>query len=387
MKKQSLLYFSFLFIALTLGAQTSPLVLVSQQGELSYKGESKKNLDIAPGALLSINGHLKLKDKSTAVLLCNEGFNVLMSGKVDLKKLCGDSVSVKSLGLDGSFSQSILSSVELAYVAKDQNSGWINVKDAKMNAGDGWGAGEKGGWGAGEKGGWGAGEKGGWGAGEKGGWGAGEKGGWGAGEKGGWGAGEKGGWGAGEKGGWGGNGNSIHLIMPFGKATGKSVRFSWSKPANANSFMLRIMDANQVVLDSMVVKDTFAMVDLTRKTMVAGEHYSWNVTAMGDSPISSNTLMFAPMAGDAKKAIQSKISKSKIYYKLDPVAKMLMEAVAYEQEQMYYHAADTYMKTKKQDSKNNLAKMMHAAFWMRGGMTILADSAMNPQKNIETLND
>ncbi len=330
MKKQSLLYFSFLFIALTLGAQTSPLVLVSQQGELSYKGESKKNLDIAPGALLSINGHLKLKDKSTAVLLCNEGFNVLMSGKVDLKKLCGDSVSVKSLGLDGSFSQSILSSVELAYVAKDQNSGWINVKDAKMKAGDGWGAGEKGGWGAGEKG------------------------------------------------GWGGNGNSIHLIMPFGKATGKSVRFSWSKPANANSFILKIMDANQVVIDSMVVKDTFAMVDLTRKTMVAGEHYSWNVTAMGDSPISSNTLMFAPMAGDAKKAIQSKISKSKIYYKLDPVAKMLMEAVAYEQEQMYYHAADTYMKTKKQDSKNNLAKMMHAAFWMRGGMTILADSAMNP---------
>jgi len=323
-----------------LGAQTTPLVLVSKIGSMTYKGESKKNLELVPGSLLSLKGSLKIKEKSSAVILCNEGFNILSAGKADLSKLCGDSVSKRSLGIDGAFSKHIYLALKLNYLLKDQSPGWTAAK-----SGDGWGQKDIDGWGQKDIDGWG--------------------------QK------DIDGWGQKDIDGWGGKGNKIHLILPVGKISKKSVRFSWSKPAGATSYTVRILDAEKSVLDSMVVTDTFAVIDLSKKILMVGQRYSWNVSSNGDVPIVSNTLQIETMAGDERKAIQTKFAKSRIYYKLDPAAKLLMEAVALEQDQMFNAASETYTKAQKLDSKNNLVKMMHAAFWLRGNLPVLVDWAVS----------
>ncbi|MFN8281200.1 MAG: hypothetical protein U0V49_13055 [Saprospiraceae bacterium] len=392
MKKNVILNLLFLLISAQIFAQTSPLVLVSAQSELTYKGQSGKKVNIGPGALLALNGSVKIKGKLPVVLLCNEGFNILPEGKTDLSKICGGNTSFKSTGIDGAFANAILASTELAYLNRDQVNEWSMVRDPKNAAGDGWGVGDKGGWGVGDKGGWGVGDKGGWGVGDKGGWGVGDKGGWGVGDKGGWGVGDKGGWGVGDKGGWGvgdkggwgvgdkggwgGNGNFIHLIMPIGKLNGKMIRFSWSQPSGPKKYLLRVMDQNGLVVDSATVMDTFINLDLTKRPLVAGTRYSWNVTTVEGEMVKSNELPFEWAPGDPKKAIQSKMSRSKIYYKLDASAKAMMEAVAYEEQSMWYHAADTYSKAKSQDKLNNLVRMMAAAFWTRGRQDVMASEAL-----------
>ncbi|HNC37104.1 MAG TPA: hypothetical protein PLD32_11105 [Saprospiraceae bacterium] len=325
-------------------AQTSPLILVSAQSEITYKGQNGKKVNIGPGALLALNGSIKIKGKLPVVLLCNEGFNILPEGKTDLSKICGGNTSVKSIGIDGAYADAILASTELAYLNRDQVNEWSMVRDPKNAAGDGWGVGEKGGWGVGEKGGWGVGEK--------------------------------GGWGVGEKGGWGGSGNFVHLIMPIGKVNGKMIRFSWSQPAGPKKYLLRVMDQNGLIIDSVAVTDTFINLDLSKRPLVAGTRYSWNVTTVEGQMVKSNELPFEWAPGDPKKAIQNKMSKSKIYYKLDASAKAMMEAVAYEEQAMWYHAADIYAKTKSQDKQNNLVKMMAAAFWTRGKQDVMASEAL-----------
>jgi hypothetical protein len=355
-----------------LGAQTTPLVLVSKIGSMTYKGESKKNLDVGPGSLLSLKGNFRIKEKSSAVILCNEGFNILSAGKADLSKLCGDSVSKRSLGIDGSFSRHILKALKLTFLLKDQASGWGALKN-----GDGWGKQEQDGWGKQEQDGWGKQEQDGWGKQEQDGWGKQEQDGWGKQEQDGWGKQEQDGWGKQEQDGWGGKGTKIHLILPVGKLSKKSTRFSWSRPNGASSYTLRILDAEKMVLDSMVVTDTFAVIDLSKKNLMVGQRYSWNVSSNGDVPIVSNTLQFETMAADEKKAIQTKFAKSRIYYKLDPAAKLLMEAVALEQDQMFNAASETYTKAQNLDPKNILVKMMHAAFWMRGDLPVMAESAVS----------
>ncbi|MEO6190653.1 MAG: hypothetical protein ABIO44_10160, partial [Saprospiraceae bacterium] len=137
MKKQFQLLISFLVLSSVVFAQTTPMVLVYVQGNIKYKGESKKSLDIGPGALLSINGTIKLDDKSNAMILCNSGFQSLSKGKTAIKKICGGTDDLRSINFDGTFSDYILSAIELTHLVKDQNSGWINVQDEKMMAGDG----------------------------------------------------------------------------------------------------------------------------------------------------------------------------------------------------------------------------------------------------------
>ncbi len=377
MKKQILISFFFLLVSLILVGQSSPIVLVSSTGKITYVNGTKPPMTIASGAVLDPNGIVTLPEKGAAMIFCNGEYKKLSKGKNVLSKVCGGSTSTKSLNIDGRVADFIVSSLQLALVAEGHTSGWARVTDSKSFAGDGWGAGTgKDGWGAGTgKDGWGAGTgKDGWGAGTgKDGWGAGTgKDGWGAGTG-------KDGWGAGTgKDGWGGIGKKIHLILPIGKLEAKLIRFSWSKPANSTSYKLEIMDENKAVVHTVTVKDTFADVDLKKLHLKNEEHYSWMVSSVENAESVSDTYQFAIESMDAKKTTEAKLSKSKIYSKADQTTRSLMETVVLESDNWYYDAAQIFSKLKKKDSKNNLVNMMHAAFWMRSGVTEMAEIAIMP---------
>jgi hypothetical protein len=386
MKKQILISFFFLLVSLILVGQSSPIVLVSSTGKITYVNGTKPPMTIASGAVLDPNGIVTLPEKGAAMIFCNGEYKKLSKGKNVLNKLCGGSTSTKSLNIDGRVADFIVSSLQLALVAEGHTSGWARVTDSKSFAGDGWGTQGKDGWGTQGKDGWGTQGKDGWGTQGKDGWGTQGKDGWGTQGKDGWGTQGKDGWGTqgkdgwGTQGkdGWGGIGKKIHLILPVGKLEAKLIRFSWSKPANSTSYKLEIMDENKTLVHSAIVKDTFADVDLKKLHLKNEERYSWMVSSVESAESVSDTYQFAIESMDAKKTTEAKLSKSKIYSKADQTTRSLMETVVLESDNWYYDAAQIFSKLKKKDSKNNLVNMMHAAFWMRSGVTEMAEIAIMP---------
>ncbi|MBK6543921.1 MAG: hypothetical protein IPG12_01360 [Saprospiraceae bacterium] len=420
MKNQVLFFISFFGIGLSLIAQTTPIVVVSTHGKMNLITEAKKTLRVGPGAVLAVTGTLNLPAKTTAMIFCNGQFKNLKTGKTSVKDICGGNENKRSLSIDGKFGDYIVSAVELAHIAAQQNAGWMNVKDPKRLSGDGWGTGgSKGGndgWGTGGSktgnDGWGATQYGkdGWGTGgsksgndgwgslssnkSADGWGTGGSksgnDGWGTGGSksgnDGWGTGGSksgnDGWGTGGSksgnDGWGGLGKSIHLILPLGKLEAKLIRFSWSKPAYSGSYKLEILDAGSKVIHSVTVKDTFADIDLMKLVINHEEQYNWKITASDTAGMVSNVYGFSVVSKESKKEAEAKLAKSKIYAKADQSTRLMMEAVVYEDAEFFYDAAQLYNKLKLKDSLNNLGHMLHAAFWMRGGMFVMSDTAIMP---------
>ncbi len=378
MKKQIVFFISFLFSLSMVIGQNSPIIVVSSTGKVSYANGTNMPTRIASGAVLDPNGVVTLPKKTSAMIFCNGSYKKLATGKNSLKKVCGGKENMRSLNVDGKVADFMVSAAQLALVANGHNSGWAKITDPKGLGGDGWGTGQKDGWGTGQKDGWGTGQKDGWGTGQKDGWGTGQKDGWGTGQKDGWGTGQKDGWGTGQKDGWGGSGKKIYLILPIGKLEAKTTHFSWSRPSGTNSYKVQIMDQNKKEIHSVIVKDTFADIDLKKLVINHEEQYSWMVTSVDNGEIVSNSYQFAIETMDAKKSVIAKLSKSKIYATADATTRSLMETVVLEDDDWFYDAAQIFKQLKKKDANNNLVNMMHAAFWARGSAFEMADAAVMP---------
>jgi hypothetical protein len=386
MKKQLLFFISFLFTLSMVMAQNSPIIVVSSTGKVSYANGTNMPTRIASGAVLDPNGVITLPAKTSAMIFCNGSYKKLATGKNSLKKICGSKENMRSLNVDTKVADFMVSAAQLALIANGHNSGWAKITDPKGVGGDGWGtSGGKDGWGtSGGKDGWGtSGGKDGWGtSGGKDGWGtSGGKDGWGtSGGKDGWGtSGGKDGWGtSGGKDGWGGVGKKIYLIMPIGKLVSQKTHFSWSRPGGTTSYKLQIFDQNKKEIHSVVVKDTFADIDLNKVVINHEEQYSWKVSSMENAESVSNEYQFAIESKDSRKAVLAKLNKSKIYATADATTRALMEAVVLEDDDWFYDVSQIFMQLKKKDASNNLVNMMHAAFWVRGYSFEMADAAVMP---------
>ncbi len=188
---------------------------------------------------------------------------------------------------------------------------------------------------------------------------------------------QKDGWGnQQQKDGWGGQGKRIHLIMPIGKLEAKPTHFSWSRPANTSAYKIEIRDMNGKEVFSTIVKDTFSDINIKDLNLNVEEVYFWRVSDAYCGFSESNIYDFAVQAEDAKQSSIDKINKSRIYATADETTKSLIEAVQFEEDQWYYDVSQIFKRLKEKNPENNLVKMLHAAFWMRGGQTVMADAAV-----------
>jgi hypothetical protein len=183
-----------------------------------------------------------------------------------------------------------------------------------------------------------------------------------------------------QKDGWGGQGRRIHLIMPIGKLEAKSTHFSWSRPANTSAYKIEIRDMNGKEVYANVVKDTFLYINLKDLNLAVEDVYYWRVSDAYCGFSESNIYDFAIQTEEAKNSSLAKLSKSKIYATADETTRGLIEAVQFEEDHWYYEVSQIYKKLKEKNPDNNLVKMLHAAFWMRGGQTVMADAAVLPAK-------
>ena len=182
----------------------------------------------------------------------------------------------------------------------------------------------------------------------------------------------------GAKDGWGGVGKHIHLILPAGKLELKSTEFSWSRPANTTSYQLVIKNSTGKNIHTLQVNDTFVDVDLKKIKLKYDEEYQWVVSSVQTPTISSSTNSIVIEKMEPSNSPETKLSKSKIYNQADVTTQLLMKAIILENDEWYYEAALIYKTLKNKEPKNQLVKMMHAAFWYRGDIYEMADAAVMP---------
>ncbi len=368
MLKQSILSIAAVYLGLFAFAQEErlPVILAAAQGKpLIYRSpDGGGKMKLITGAALKREGSLQLKKGSRAVLFYNGDFQQVEGKKVfSLAEVFpNQDKPVLRLDFQSTFVNYLSAAINLAADPDNAADAWGGVKTEK-GTGDGWGGikTEKGtgdGWGGVKT----------------------EKGtgdGWGGIKT------EKGtgdGWGniKTEKGtgdGWGGKGEGITAILPFGNLLPSAADFYWSKPAGSNSYQVTILDLAGNIVAEKLVRDTFCSFDLTSAPFAAGNVYQWRVAPADNLASSSNLLTFKLSDADAQAAATLRAERSSMYAQSPESLRGLMRAVALERSDWYAAAAETYREVQKADPKNGLARLMHAAFWMRYGLKEMATPA------------
>ncbi len=361
MFKSPILFAIALLLACSLPAQKEqPVILVSSKGKVCYQSPAGgKYQKVAAGAMLRNTGALKLSGKASATVYANGKFEMLGKGNHALASIYGVDDNMRKNNFDTEFGDFLTAAVLLAAAAQGHSPAWLAITDPKTT-GDGWGITDPkkstDGWGIVDP------KK------SSDGWGIVDP------KK------SSDGWGIVDpkksSDGWGGKGNKITLILPFGKLLPESVRFSWSKPANAATYKLDIMDPSKQKIHTATVRDTFFDLDLRSLSLTPGIHYFWQVTVPGNTDLVSNTLEFSLDTKENRTEALHELSTSKLYPIADPATHAMMEALALEVYEWYSPAANTYAALLEQYPKNNMVRMMYAAFWMRYGLRQMADKAV-----------
>jgi len=353
MKNQILIWACLLLCGESIQAQDIvPVALVAASGKVVYTSAGAKQ-KLVPGAVMKPSGTLTLGKKSSVLLLCDGQFKQL-KGKQSATlstQFQEPAPGAPRLSFDLIFSNYVMSALQLAASPESAGDGWGAVRTG-TGTGDGWGA-VRTGTGTGD------------------GWGS-VRTGTGTGD--GWGV-VRTGTGTGD--GWGGKGNNIRAIQPFGKLMPGSAVFRWSKPAGNRTFKLTISDLhNQTVLETNTL-DTFYTVDLTKAPFQAGTKYQWSVASDEAPAAVSNTLQMELSDDAQRNAAIERVQRAASYAQNPPDVQQLMQAVSLEQADFFAEAAGIYSALQKTQPKNQLVRLMHAAFWMRYGLKEVAREAFS----------
>jgi hypothetical protein len=339
-----LLYFAGL-------AQTEapPAILVSSGGKLTYRTlNSKKQQKLVDGAVLKNTGTIRLKKRSSALLLSNGNLvQVSTKGKYPLTELFPQGQDeTQRLNFDVTFSDYLMSAVLLAADSGNSGDAWSGIRTS-TGSGDGWGGirtstGSGDGWGGirtstGSGDGWG---------------------------------GIRTSTGSGD--GWGGQGTKIFAIQPMGKILPKATVFRWSRPAGNPTYRLQLKDENGQVLLETSTRDTAFTVDLSQAVFSGAGRIEWQVAAEGSGGAVSNPLLFAFATPEDIAAALAPAKAAPTYANATPTVQQLMEATALERKDFFDAAAQRYQDVQRTDARSEMVRLMHAAFWLRHGMKSMA---------------
>lgn len=366
MIKKSILFVCAVCLwAAAVAQDEAPVILASSQGKITYQSPSVKGKQkLVNGAVLRRAGTVKLSKKSSALLLSNGHFRQVEGKKtVSLgEQFAAVDDGMVRLNFEYAFSNYIGSAVVMAASPESAGDGWGNIKTSK-GVGDGWGAirtssGVGDGWG-GVRTSSGVGD--------------------------GWGSirtssGVGDGWGAirtssGVGDGWGGKGNKIRAIMPFGKILPSATTLYWSKPAGNHSFKVSVMGSDNQMVFETTTQDTFFNLNPAQHNLEVGQQYQWRVAAVADPAMSSNTLGFELSTADELTQAVTRAERAEIYKQSPESLRGLMRAVSFERDEWFGAAAEAYSQIQKADPKNEMARLMHAAFWVRYGLREKASQA------------
>ena len=321
-----------------------PVVLVAAKGKIKYTSTDGMTGKILTGAVLRRGGSLQLKKKNQVVLFHNGHFRQL-EGKqsVPLASQFPEGENMVDLDFAMTFGNYVMAAVDRAANPKNSDDAWGTVKTTG-GSGDGWGTVKSTG-GSGD------------------GWGTVKSTG-GSGD--GWGTVKPTG-GSGD--GFGDKGLIIWAIQPFGKVSGKEpVRLYWSKPSGNPEFYIRIQDEAGQTVKETTTRDTSWTLEPIAAGLKEGAFYQWDVSVKGAADQKSNTLTFGIGSPDELTEVMKKVENSAVYKRGPESLRGLMSAIALEQKDWYHAAAEVYDKIQKNNPKDQMVRLMHAAFWVRYGL-------------------
>jgi hypothetical protein len=364
MRNQLLLWIFLLLGSAAQAQEGQAALIVSTQGKVKYLAASTQKASKAvPGAVLKMDGRLKLGKNARVLLYGNERYvTISQPGTYSIQKVCAET-GTQTLGFEYDLGEYLVEAASFAAFANNQNFYWIKPI---AKTGDGWSSGMPGskggssGWGTGMPG-----SKGG-----SSGWGTGMPG-----SKGG-----SSGWGTGMPGskggssGWGTLYDGVLPIMPFGKIAPQPTTFYWSNPKKATTFKLVIQDeANNTVFEKLV-RDTFLVVDISNLKLTPGIKYRWTI-GLDDNAVRVLDMLFEVVEAENQRQVLQKVSASAVIQDAqNPSLTYVAEAVALEKARWFYAAQEKYAAVSRLHP-NNLTKMAHAAFWWRYGYLPLVEKA------------
>lgn len=371
----------FLWIVLTgmagtISAQNStPVVAVSAQGKVTYvPSAGNTKLSIKPGALMQSNGAIGVKSGGRVLLYTNGRFeDIREQAEKSIAGVFPAADNLGSLNFDTEFGRYVEAAVLLAAANQGSTQFWTAMTEPKKN-GDGWAsvAAESGppsgtssgsqkktgdGWGtmavdSGTPSGSSSGSQ------KK----TGD--GWGtsvaeSGPPSGSSSGSQ------KKTGdaWGQSTGQLAAVMPFGYVASGVLTFTWVKSKNVGECTLEIKNEAGKVVKTVNSKGETAQVDING---LGQGTFSWTVYAAGNNKQVSNRREFTIGEANQREAARNRASKSKISADYTEVKRM-MEAVALEKGEWFYDAGQVYNDLLKHDSKNNMVRLMYAAFLTRYG--------------------
>ncbi len=162
---------------------------------------------------------------------------------------------------------------------------------------------------------------------------------------------------------WGQSTGQLAAVMPFGYVTPGVITFTWVKSKDVGECTLEIKNEAGKVVKTVNSKGETAQVDING---LGQGTYSWAVYAVGNNQQVSNRREFTVGEAGQRETARNRASKSKISADYKDV-KSLMEAVALEKGEWFYDAGQVYNDLLKNDSKNNMVRLMYAAFLTRYG--------------------
>ena len=304
-------------------AEAPPAILVSSGGELTYRTpNSKQSQKLVDGAVLKNTGTIRLKKRSSALLLSNGNFvQVSTKGKYPLAELFPQSQDeTRRLSFDVTFSDYLMSAVLLAADPDNAADAWGGIRTS-TGTGDGWG-GIRTSTGTGD--------------------------------------------------GWGGQGTKIFAIQPMGKILPQATVFRWSRPAGNPTYRLQLKDESGQVLLETSTRDTAVTVDLAQVVFSTAGRIEWQVVAEGEAEAVADPLRIELTTPEDIAAALTSASTAPAYANSTATVQQLMEAVALERKDYFDAAAQRYQEVQRADPRSEMVRLMHAAFWLRHGMKSMA---------------
>ncbi|MEM6377834.1 MAG: hypothetical protein AAF705_06460, partial [Bacteroidota bacterium] len=161
--------------------------------------------------------------------------------------------------------------------------------------------------------------------------------------------------------------NALIRLMPTaGKVAGPNVQFAWTiQDSTLNSvkdFNLVILDANGNELLEQAVKGRRASIDFSNLKLEPGSSFTWRVEVADNASQNTGDISVEYTSNSAEMKALELIKEDPAYQKASPAAKMLMEAVAYENAGLIAKANETYKTVRKDFKKDRLGRLMYFAF-------------------------
>ncbi|HEX5625519.1 MAG TPA: hypothetical protein VFX48_05850 [Saprospiraceae bacterium] len=351
-----LLVFSIMLTSALIAQTPASVVIVSTSGKVKYESPSyKKPIALNPGSVVNMDGSLILESGDKALCLVDDKFIQIMGpGKKSIRKAVESNKAKPVINFDGEFSQYVRSAVQFK-AAVNEKDGWGKVVDASKS-GDGW-AGitnpkpSDDGWGGitnpkPSDDGW-----------------------------------------SGitnpkpSDDGWGDAATQIAPRSPIGKLVPEITEFKWTGSAAVKQYRLEILNSMEQVVHTQLSKKTSAEVDMVALKLKTGEMYSWRVApAEATSAEGYRSIKFTPAAKKDQDAAMRKSLKTKLSTATDPSLKLMMEAVALEQEEYHAAALAKYEAALAEDPRNEMVRMNYSAFLMRNKWTDGSQSIMKGGK-------